>query len=41
MTETQNPLTATGRTLGWGIVSTGAIARKVTPDIAALEAAGA
>ncbi|MCT1367117.1 Gfo/Idh/MocA family protein [Kocuria sp. HSID16901] len=37
MTETQNPLTATGRTLGWGIVSTGAIARKVTPDIAALE----
>lgn len=37
MTETQNPLTATGRTLGWGIVSTGAIARKVTPDISALE----
>lgn len=37
MAETRNPLEATGRTLGWGIVATGAIARKVTPDIAALE----
>lgn len=32
-----DPRTATGRTLGWGIVSTGRIARKVTPDIASLE----
>ncbi|GAA1354160.1 Gfo/Idh/MocA family oxidoreductase [Falsarthrobacter nasiphocae] len=32
-----DPRTATGRTLGWGIVSTGRIAEKVTPDIALLE----
>lgn len=37
MAQTQNPLESTGRTLGWGIVSTGTIARKVTPDIAALD----
>lgn len=37
MTDTTDPRTATGRTLGWGIVSTGNIARKVTPDIALLE----
>lgn len=30
-------LAATGRPLGWGIISTGAIAAKVVPDIAALE----
>ncbi|WP_178946107.1 Gfo/Idh/MocA family protein [Kocuria sp. TGY1127_2] len=36
MAETQNPLESTGRTLGWGIVATGSIARKVTPDIGAL-----
>ena len=31
-----DPFAATGRTLGWGIVSTGSIARKVTPEIAGL-----
>ncbi|MGQ1837503.1 Gfo/Idh/MocA family protein [Kocuria turfanensis] len=30
------PLTPTGRTLGWGVVSTADIAEKVVPDIAAL-----
>ena len=31
-----DPGTATGRTLGWGVVSTADIAEKVVPDIAAL-----
>lgn len=31
-----HPGTATGRTLGWGVVSTADIAEKVVPDIAAL-----
>ncbi|MFI7483039.1 Gfo/Idh/MocA family protein [Kocuria sp. M1R5S2] len=31
-----HPLTATGRTLGWGVVSTANIAERVVPDIAAL-----
>ena len=30
------PLTATGRTLGWGVVSTAGIAERVVPDIASL-----
>lgn len=33
---TADPLTATGRTLRWGVVSTGSIARRVTPEIQAL-----
>lgn len=32
-----DPRTTTGRTLGWGVISTGRIADKVTPDIALLE----
>jgi predicted dehydrogenase len=32
-----DPRAATGRTLGWGVISTGRIAVKVTPDIALLE----
>lgn len=36
MSASDPVLTATGRTLGWGVISTGAIARKVVPDIAAL-----
>ncbi len=32
----EDPLAPTGRTLGWGVVSTAAIAEKVVPDIAAL-----
>lgn len=32
-----DPFAATGRTLGWGVVSTGAIARKVTPDITGMQ----
>lgn len=32
-----DPFAATGRTLGWGVISTGAIARKVTPDITGMQ----
>ncbi|WP_285727313.1 Gfo/Idh/MocA family protein [Psychromicrobium xiongbiense] len=32
-----NPLTATGRSLGWGVVATGGIAHTVTRDLALLE----
>ena len=35
--EEQNPAIATGRTLRWGVVSTGNIARSVTADLALLE----
>ena len=37
MSASDPVLTATGRTLGWGVISTGAIARKVVPDIAAYD----
>lgn len=35
--DSGSALSATGRTLGWGVISTGAIARKVAPEIAALQ----
>ena len=36
MSASDPVLTATGRTLGWAVISTGAIAGRVVPDIAAL-----
>ncbi|WP_260853254.1 Gfo/Idh/MocA family protein [Kocuria palustris] len=36
MSTSDDVLSPTGRTLGWGVISTGAIAGRVVPDIAAL-----